>query len=167
MLLGKEIDFGNISVPLWLDVLQAQSQEHMCSLPRIPQIKLLGIQRRGLTPRPRAEAAGNWTRFIRGGVRARPNLTTILDLVQLNRFGRSIRTSPSHFEPLAEELPVEQAAAAAINGIVSAYAASSATSLKEMRNVAEALGGGSQITDKTEPRRRVADAVAGRIEGGS
>jgi uncharacterized protein len=148
-------DFGNISVPLsGLDVLQAQAQEHMCSLPRIPQIKLLGIQPAGLNATSEGELRA-FEDMIHSYQEAffRPHLTTILDLVQLNLFGEIDSGITFEFEPLAEELPPEQAAAAAqqaFNGIVAAYEAGiidRPTSLKEMRNVAEALGVASAITD--------------------
>jgi uncharacterized protein len=48
--IDKETEsFQNVSMPLGsLDLLQAQAQEHMSSLSRIPGIKLLGIQPAGL-----------------------------------------------------------------------------------------------------------------------
>ena len=84
----------------------------------------------------------------------RPNLTMIVNLVQLNLFGEIDPGITFDFEPLAEELPAEQAAAAArqaINGIVAAFKSGiidRPTSLKEMRNFTEAFGVRSQITDK-------------------
>ena len=50
MALDKDTEeFFNISVPLsGIDALQAQAQEHMCSVTRIPVVKLLGIQPSGL-----------------------------------------------------------------------------------------------------------------------
>jgi uncharacterized protein len=61
MVLDKEAeDFVNVSVPLsGLDLLQAQAQEHMSSLSRIPIIKLLGIQPAGLN----ASSAGELRAF--------------------------------------------------------------------------------------------------------
>lgn len=42
-------DFANVAAPLGsLDLLQAQSQEHMCSVAHTPVVKLLGIQPAGL-----------------------------------------------------------------------------------------------------------------------
>lgn len=157
MLLDKESeDFGNVSVPLsGLDVLQAQAQEHQCSLPRIPQIKLLGIQPAGLNATSEGELRA-FEDMIHSYQEAffRPNLTVVVNLVQLNLFGEIDPGITFDFEPLAEELPAEQAAAAAqqaINGIVAAFKSGiidRPTSLKEMRNFAEAFGIRSEITDE-------------------
>jgi hypothetical protein len=76
----------------------------------------------------------------------------VLRLVQLSLFGDVDPTITFEFEPLAEELPPEQAAAAtqqAINGVVSAYESGiidRPTALKEIRNFAEAMGMASTIT---------------------
>jgi phage-related protein (TIGR01555 family) len=50
MVLDKDTEeFSNVSAPLGgLHELQAQSQEHMCTVSRIPTVKLLGIQPQGL-----------------------------------------------------------------------------------------------------------------------
>ena len=50
MMIDKDTeDFKNVSVPLsTLDMLQAQSQEHMASVSHIPLVKLLGTQPAGL-----------------------------------------------------------------------------------------------------------------------
>ena len=50
MMVDKDTeDFKNVSVPLsTLDMLQAQSQEHMASVSHIPLVKLLGTQPAGL-----------------------------------------------------------------------------------------------------------------------
>ncbi len=50
MMLDKDSeDFKNIAAPLsGLDGLQAQAQEHLCSVSRIPKVKLLGLDPAGL-----------------------------------------------------------------------------------------------------------------------
>jgi phage-related protein (TIGR01555 family) len=154
MLLDKEEDFVNVSMPLsGLDLLQAQAQEHMASLSRIPIVKLLGIQPAGLN----ASSAGELRAFedmIHSYQESffRPNLETVLRLVQVSLFGEVDPDISFEFEPLAEELPPEQAAAAAqqaIGGVVSAYEAGiidRATALKELRSFAEAMGTVSTIS---------------------
>src|ERR1700751_1944480 len=90
MILDKETeDFINVNVPLsGLDQLQAQAQEHMASLSRIPIIKLLGIQPAGLN----ASSSGELTPFA-DSIHSyqesffRPNLKTVLNLVQCSRVG--------------------------------------------------------------------------------
>jgi hypothetical protein len=113
----------------------------------------------------------------------RPNLETVLRLVQLSLFGDIEPDIGFEFEPLAEELPVEKAAAAAqqaIGGIVNAYEAGiidRPTSLKEMRNFAEAFGIRSEITDAMiaeaqnepptpSPEELTAQAALIKAEGG-
>jgi uncharacterized protein len=185
MLLDKEEDFLNVSIPLGsLDLLQAQAQEHQCSLSRIPQIKLLGIQPAGLNATSEGELRA-FEDMIHSYQESffRPNLETVLRLVQLSLFGDVDRDIGFEFEPLAEELPAEKAAAAAqqaIGGIVNAYEAGiidRPTSLKEMRNFAEAFGIRSEITDAMiaeaqnepptpSPEELTAQAALIKAEGG-
>src|SRR6266567_3166637 len=90
MALNKETEeFENVSASLGtLDQLQAQTQEHMASVSRIPLVKLLGISPAGLN----ASSEGEIETFddtINAGQEAliRPNLTRLLHFVQLNLWG--------------------------------------------------------------------------------
>ena len=91
MVLDKDTEeYFNVSTPLTtLDQLQAQAQEHMASVSRIPLVKLLGISPAGLN----ASSEGEIETFddtINAGQEAliRPNLTRLLHFVQLNALGR-------------------------------------------------------------------------------
>jgi uncharacterized protein len=155
LLLDKESEeFINVAIPLsGLDQLQAQAQEHMASLSRIPAIKLLGIQPAGLNASSEGELRA-FEDMIHSYQQSffRPNLQTVLNLVQLSLFGAVDPEITFEFEPLAEELAPEQAAAAAataIGGVVSAYEAGiidHATALKQVRDFAEAMGLPATIT---------------------
>src|SRR6185312_1596424 len=91
MLVNKDAeDLKNVSAPLGgLDVLQAQTQEHMAAVSRIPTVKLLGLQPAGLN----ADSEGVMRAFY-DSVHAyqerffRPNLQTIVDFIQLSLFGK-------------------------------------------------------------------------------
>ena len=149
-------DFGNVSVPLsGLDVLQAQAQEHQCSLPRIPQIKLLGIQPAGLNATSEGELRA-FEDMIHSYQEAffRPNLTTILDLVQLNLFGGDRLGHHIRFPAVGRGTTGGASGDGSAAGdqwncrCLRGRHHRSPDFAKEMRSVAEALGVGSQITDK-------------------
>lgn len=86
--LNKTEEFDNVAVPLGgLDQLQAQSQEHMSAVSRIPLVKLTGISPHGLNASSEGEImvyddtiGAYQNRFIR------PPLTTIVNLIQLCRW---------------------------------------------------------------------------------
>jgi phage-related protein (TIGR01555 family) len=90
MLLNKDTEeFFNVSTPLGtLDALQAQTQEHMAAVARIPIVKLLGIQPAGLNASSEGEirAFYDWIKAFQEHL-LRRLLETILDLVQLSEFG--------------------------------------------------------------------------------
>jgi phage-related protein (TIGR01555 family) len=121
-------DFVNVSAPLsGLDLLQAQAQEHMSSLSRIPIIKLLGIQPAGLNATSEGELRA-FEEMIHSYQESffRPNLTVVFNVVQASLFGEVDPDLGFDFVPMAEDLPAEQAAAAAQqanNGVVSAFEA--------------------------------------------
>ncbi|KMO33900.1 hypothetical protein VQ02_19850 [Methylobacterium variabile] len=95
-------DMKNVSAQLsTLDVLQAQSQEHMASVSGIPLIKLLGIQPAGLNASSEGEIRVfyDWIHAYQEAL-FRPNLTTILGLVQLNLDGVVDPEIGFEFEPL-------------------------------------------------------------------
>jgi phage-related protein (TIGR01555 family) len=97
-------DFGNVSVPLGtLDQLQAQSQEHMMSVARIPAVKFTGIQPKGLN----ASSDGEMRAFndtIHGEQEHlfRTALTTVYDLMQISLWGARDPDITYDFEPLHE-----------------------------------------------------------------
>lgn len=91
MVVNKESeDVANVSVPLGtLDKLQAQAQEHMASVSRIPLIKLLGITPSGLN----ASSDGEIRAFY-DTIHAYQesffdeHLTTVFKLAQINLWGQ-------------------------------------------------------------------------------
>jgi phage-related protein (TIGR01555 family) len=97
-------DFKNVAVPLGtLDHLQAQAQEHMATVSRIPLVKLTGISPSGLN----ATSEGELQVFAEH-IQAfqedlfRPNLTTVLRIVQLSLFGEVDHAIGFEFGPLVE-----------------------------------------------------------------
>jgi uncharacterized protein len=149
MILDKETeDFINVAVPLsGLDQLQAQAQEHMASLSRIPIIKLLGIQPAGLN----ASSSGELRAFA-DSIHSyqesffRPNLKTVLNLVQCSLFGEVDPSITFDFVPITEELnELERAQAAqqVIGATANAFESgllSRADALKSLRDLGADLG---------------------------
>jgi hypothetical protein len=104
-------DFKNVSAPLGtLDHLQAQSQEHMAAVSRIPLVKLTGITPSGLN----ASSEGELQVFA-DHIKAyqehffRPNLTTVLRIVQLSLFGEVDPHIGFEFGELVEATEQEEA----------------------------------------------------------
>ncbi len=103
MMLDKNTEeFQNVAAPLsGLHELQAQAQEHMMSVARIPAVKFTGIQPTGLNASSEGEirvfydtiAAAQESLF-------RPNLTRIIDFIQLSLFGKVDEDITFDFEPL-------------------------------------------------------------------
>lgn len=83
-------DFKNVSAPLSsLDALQAQSQEHMASVSRIPLTKLLGITPHGLNASSEGEIKAFYdTINAFQEVFFRPNLTRVSHFAQMNLWGK-------------------------------------------------------------------------------
>ncbi len=119
MMVDKESeDFANVSAPLGgLDMLQAQSQEHMAAVSGIPLVKLLGISPHGLNASAEPEL-----RAFYEGVHSfqeaffRPNLTRVIDFIQLSLFGEIDQEITFKFVPLwslteKEEAEVRKASA--------------------------------------------------------
>lgn len=104
-------DFFNIAAPIsGLSDLQAQSQEHLCSVGRIPVVKYTGVQPMGLN----ATAEGELTAFydtVAGEQEHlyRPNLTTVYDLMQYNLWGDRDPDITYDFLPLRESTEKEKA----------------------------------------------------------
>jgi uncharacterized protein len=97
-------DFKNVSASLaGLHELQAQAQEHMASVSRIPLVKLTGISPTGLNASSEGEIrayydtiAAYQNRFFR------PHLTRVLNFIQLSLFGEIDPEITWNFEPLWE-----------------------------------------------------------------
>jgi uncharacterized protein len=144
---GSE-EFVNSAVPLsGLEQLQAQAQEHQCSLSRIPAVKLLGIQPAGLNATSEGELR-SFEENIHSYQEAfyRPNLTTVLNLVQCSLFGQVDPDITFEFESLTEEMSDGERATAANQVIGAASNAfesgllGRADSLKTLRSLGDGLG---------------------------
>lgn len=105
MMVNKDTeDFANVSAPLGsLDKLQAQAQEHMSSVSRIPLVKLLGITPSGLNASSDGEIEtfddtihAYQERFMG------PNLLTIFRMAQINIWGAVDEDLYYEFVPLGE-----------------------------------------------------------------
>ena len=112
MMLNKDSeDFSNVSAPLsGLEALQAQSQEHMCSVTGTPVVKLLGIQPAGLNASSQGELQTwyDWVAAFQEKLVRRP-LTTLFNWCQRDVFGTVYPDLYFEFEPI-EELTEEQLA---------------------------------------------------------
>ena len=104
-------DFKNISVPLGtLDALQAQAQEHMCAVARIPTVKFTGIQPAGLNATSEGELrAFNDTIHGQQEHLFRSGLTTVLDIMMISLWGKRDEDITFDFEPLHEMTEIEKA----------------------------------------------------------
>ena len=104
-------DFGNVSAPLsGLDLLQAQAQEHMCSVSAIPVVKFMGISPHGLNATAEPELRAFYEE-IHSQQEAfyRPNLTKVIDFVQLSLFGEIDQDITFKFVPLWSLTEAEEA----------------------------------------------------------
>ena len=103
MALDKDTEeFFNISTPLGsLDKLQAQAQEQMASVSGIPLIVLLGITPTGLNASSEGELRVFYD-FIHAFAEMffRPHLHTVINFLQLNRYGEIDPAIGFEFEPL-------------------------------------------------------------------
>jgi uncharacterized protein len=97
-------DWKNIAAPLsGLDALQAQAQEHMYSIGRIPAVKWTGIQPMGLNATSEGELrAFNDTVHGQQEHLFRSGLTTILDIMQISLWGARDPDITFDFESLHE-----------------------------------------------------------------
>lgn len=103
MMLNKDSeDFTNISAPLGsLDVLQAQSQEHMASVSGIPIVKLLGISPHGLNASSEGEIRV-WYDWIHSFQESffTENLWRVVRFAQLSLWGAVDEDITFSYEPL-------------------------------------------------------------------
>jgi phage-related protein (TIGR01555 family) len=103
MMIDKDAeDFANVAAPLGtLDALQAQAQEHMAAVSRIPLVKLLGISPHGLNATAEPEI-----RVFYDSIHAQqkkffsPNLDRVFAFAQLNIWGRVDPDLHYVYEPL-------------------------------------------------------------------
>jgi phage-related protein (TIGR01555 family) len=105
MVLNKDTEeFLNVAAPLGtLDSLQAQSQEHMAAVSRIPLVKLLGIQPAGLNASSEGEIRTFYDHIHAYQERFfRPNLTVIIDMTMLSLWGEVDDTINFEFVKLWE-----------------------------------------------------------------
>jgi phage-related protein (TIGR01555 family) len=103
MLANKDSeDLKNVSASLsGLDHLQAQSQEHVASIARIPLVKYTGLQPTGLNASSEGEIRVYYDTISAGQNRfQRPNLTRVFNFVQLSLFGEVDPDLTFEFEPL-------------------------------------------------------------------
>lgn len=103
-------DFKNISAPLGgLDELQAQAQEHLFSVGRIPGVKYAGITPKGLNASSEGELrAFNDTVHGRQEQLYRAHLTTVLDIAMVSLWGQRDPDITHDFLPLYEETAKEK-----------------------------------------------------------
>ncbi len=105
MILDKDAEeFFQFNIPLsGLDTLQAQSQEHMCSVSGIPLVKFTGITPNGLNASSDGEI-----RVFYDDIHAeqeavyRANLQQAIDIIQLSEFGEIDPDISFKFLPLME-----------------------------------------------------------------
>lgn len=99
---GAGEEFWNVAVPLGtLDNLQAQAQEHMAAVSRIPLVKLLGISPHGLNATAEPEIRIFYDHILAYQEKFfRPSLTTIFRFSQLSVFGKVDPDLTFAFEPL-------------------------------------------------------------------
>lgn len=104
-------DFVNVSTPLGgLHELQAQSQEHMSSVSKIPLVKLTGISPSGLNASSEGEIQVFYD-FIHARQEHlfRDPLHRVLCMVQLSLFNEIDESITFEFRPLEEESELERA----------------------------------------------------------
>lgn len=97
-------EFFQFNAPLGtLDALQAQAQEHMASVAKIPLVKLLGIQPAGLNASSEGELQtyeqnihSYQEKFMRAPA------TRVIDFIQMSKFGEVDPDIGFGFEPLDE-----------------------------------------------------------------
>lgn len=99
---GTKEDFKNISTPLGtLDALQAQAQEHMCSVTGTPVVVLLGIQPAGLNASSQGEI-DVWKAWVAAYQEAhlRDKVERVMRFAQLSLWGAVDPEITFAFEPL-------------------------------------------------------------------
>lgn len=103
MILDKETeDFKNVSAPLsGLDHLQAQAQEHLCTVARAPKVKLLGLDPAGLNASSEGEIRAFYDYVLAFQEHLfRDKLHQLLGLVMLSLWGEVDESIGFEFKPL-------------------------------------------------------------------
>jgi len=103
MMIDKETEqFANVSAPLGtLDNLQAQAQEHMAAVSRIPLVKLLGISPHGLNATAEPELRAFYDSILAQQEKFfTPNLRRIIAFAQINIWGKVDPDITFAYEPL-------------------------------------------------------------------
>jgi len=120
MVLDKESEeLGQVNTPLsGLHELQAQSQEQMCTVSRIPAVILTGLSPGGLNASSDGEIRVfyDWIAAQQDAYWRAP-IKTILDLVQLSLFGEIDPDINFNFVPLYQMTPAEEAEIRAKDGV--------------------------------------------------
>ena len=103
-------DFKNVSASLsGLHELQAQAQEHLASVHRIPLVKFTGIQPAGLNASSEGEIKVYDDTIMASQSRfADPNLRRIINFQQLSLFGQIDPSITHRWEPLREMTDAER-----------------------------------------------------------
>ena len=93
-----------------LDKLQAQSQEHMSSISSVPLVVLFGMSPSGLNATGDAELTV-WADYVQDMQQTlfRDNLTKVIEIVQLSKFGDIDNSISMEFPTLREPTPAEAA----------------------------------------------------------
>lgn len=102
-------EFFQFNTPIsGLDKLQAQAQEHICSITHIPLVKYTGLSPTGLNASSDGEIRV-WYDFILGRQERvlRPVIKTMLEVIQLNEWGKIDDSLTFEFTPLFEPTPKE------------------------------------------------------------
>lgn len=112
MLLNKESEeYQQQNTPLGtLDALQAQLQEHMCSVTGIPVVKLLGIQPAGLNASSEGELESwyDWIEAFQEKI-IRERLQRVVNFTMLSLWGEVDHGITFRFVPLRADDPVQAA----------------------------------------------------------
>jgi len=173
MLLDKEREeLVQVNTPLsGLHELQAQSQEHMCSVSRMPAIVLTGISPSGLNASSDGEIRifYDWVAAQQEAFWREP-LEVILKVVQLSLFGEIDPDIGFTFVPLYQMTPKEESEIRAADGVTDcAYVAAGIIDPSEVRDrLAKDPNSGYQgldtdavIVPPTEPTGETDPAAAG------
>jgi uncharacterized protein len=111
MLIDKDQEeIEQVNTPLsTLDALQAQSQEHMSSVSRIPTMILTGISPTGLNASSEGELRA-WNDWVMAQLEAnwRHPLEIIMKVVMLHLWGEIDKTITVKFKPLYQLTPLEE-----------------------------------------------------------
>lgn len=110
VLIDKDTEeFFQFNTPIsGLDKLQAQAQEHICSVTHIPLVKYTGLSPTGLNASSDGEIRV-WYDFVLGRQERvlRPIIKRMLDVVQLAEWGKIDESLDFEFVPLYEPTPKE------------------------------------------------------------